>query len=104
MAVSSFFNTLLGNLQVEETPQFIRVSGIRPALLIEAIQGVWKSSKVSNNIIKVGSTEFAFHKFLLPDMVYVLETIAKEKYLRVSRRLVIELIEKLKKETWLKSV
>ena len=104
MAVGSFFNTLLGNLQVEETPQFIRVSGIRPALLIEAIQGVWKSSKVSNNIIKAGSTEFAFHKFLLPDMVYVLETIAKEKYLRVSRRLVIELIEKLKTETWLKSV
>lgn len=104
MAVGSFFNTLLGNLQVEETPQFIRVSGIRPTLLIEAIQGVWKSSKVSNNIIKAGSTEFAFHKFLLPDMVYVLETIAKEKYLRVSRRLVIELIEKLKTETWLKSV
>ena len=104
MAVGSFFNTLLGNLQVEETPQFIRVSSIRPALLIEAIQGVWKSSKVSNNIIKAGSTEFAFHKFLLPDMVYVLETIAKEKYLRVSRRLVIELIEKLKTETWLKSV
>lgn len=104
MAVGSFFNTLLGNLQVEETPQFIRVSGIRPALLIEAIQGVWKSSKVSNNIIKASSTEFAFHKFLLPDMVYVLETIAKEKYLRVSRRLVIELIEKLKTETWLKSV
>lgn len=104
MAVGSFFNTLLGNLKVEETPQFIRVSGIRPALLIEAIQGVWKSSKVSNNIIKAGSTEFAFHKFLLPDMVYVLETIAKEKYLRVSRRLVIELIEKLKTETWLKSV
>lgn len=104
MAITSFFNTMLGTLKIEETPQFIRISGIKPEHITDAITAIWKSSKVTDNMIRTGRYEFAVLKFLLPDFLYVLETMAKEKYLKISRRLLLELIEKLKRETWLNSV
>lgn len=99
--VSSFFNTLIGRLSIQETPEFVRISGIPPWQIESAIHSIWNSSRVSENLVKLSRNEFAVHKFLLPDFLYVLQELLKQKYLKVSRRTIQELIDKLKTETWL---
>ena len=99
--IGSFFNTLIGRLSIQETNEFVRISGIPPWQIESAIHSVWNSSKVSENIVKLSRNEFAVHKFLLPDFLYVLQELLKQKYLKVSRRTIQELIDKLKTETWL---
>lgn len=99
--VSSFFNTLIGRLNIQETPEFVRISGIPPWQIESAIHSIWNSSRVSENLIKLSRNEFAVHKFLLPDFLYVLQELLKQKYLKVSRRTIQELIDKLKTDTWL---
>lgn len=100
----SFVNTLIGKLDIKESGEFIRISGIYPSQLEAELHKEWGSTRVSQNLITLGRTEFAVHRFLLPDFLFALDKILAKKHISLSRRLLLELVDRLKKETWLKRV
>lgn len=101
----SLGNSVVGNIEVSESNKYITLHGFNGHRLIDAINKVWGTSKISNNIFH-SATYIAvkFHKFFLMDIIYTLEKLIDEPKIPVSRRSLRIAVSKLKELTELRAV
>ena len=101
----SLGNSVVGNIEVSESNKYITLHGFNGHRLIDAINKVWGTSKISNNIFH-SATYIAvkFHKFFLMDIIYALEKLIDEPKVPVSRRSLRVAVSKLKELTELRAV
>ena len=101
----SLGNSVVGNIEVSESNKYITLHGFNGSRLVDAINKVWGTSKISNNIFH-SATYIAvkFHKFFLMDTIYALEKLIDEPKVPVSRRSLRIAVSKLKELTELRAV
>lgn len=101
----SLGNSVVGNIEVSESNKYITLHGFNGHRLIDAINKVWGTSKISNNIFHSANyIAVKFHKFFLMDIIYTLEKLIDEPKVPVSRRSLRIAVSKLKEITELRAV
>ncbi len=83
----------------------ITVEGIPTYTLRNDIQKIWGTSRIESYMFnQIGSRFFSFNAFFALDIVYALEKLLSQRYLRTSRRVLLHIIEVLKTQTWLSTI
>lgn len=98
----------LFSINVTETKNTYIVSGINGRDIAKFITNVWKTSVLEQHMFKsVTGNRFGkieFYKFFLIDVIYMLEQLASRRNTRVPAKTLNEIINVLKRDTWLKDV
>lgn len=95
---------ILGAIQVTETATHITVSGLSTQAMENAIQRVWKTSRITAHIFSSSSgSSFSFPRFFAPEVVYIIDSLLniKDRYFYIERRTLTKLHDLLLTETWL---
>lgn len=101
----SLGNSVIGNIEVDESNKYITLHGFNGSRLVDAINKAWGTSKISNNIFHSANyIAVKFHKFFLMDIIYTLEKLIDEPKVPVSRRSLRIAVSKLKELTELRAV
>lgn len=97
-------NRMVGNVKIEEIQGGYRVTGIASWKLQRALQQVWGTAKVANNIIKTPTSgSFTVKYFFVPDVIYCIEKMLEQRHIRYfNRREAEAVLALLKTQTWAK--
>ena len=93
----------MGVVEVQETPTSIVIAGIPVKNIFRDISKVWGTSVATTNMFtNIGTSDFAFPKFFLPDFFYTLELIGKYKQRSTSAGVLMKMSRGIMENTWLK--
>lgn len=95
-------NRMVGNIKIEEISGGYRVTGVASWKLQRALQQVWGTAKVANNIIKTPTSgSFTVKYFFVPDVIYCLEKMLEQRHIRYfNRREAEAVLILLRSKTW----
>lgn len=101
------FGRIFG-ITVTETPDTYIVAGINGRDIAKFITNVWNTSVLEKYMFKsvTGSRwgKIEFYKFFLIDVIYMLETLSKQRNQRIPSRTLNQIVTVLKEETWYRDV
>lgn len=101
----SSINRFLNNVVVKESNDTIEIDGIPADLLSRDIYKHWSTSKINKYLFtQVTRNRWKFQKFFALEVLYILESIINDRYLRASKSAIRKTVEELKSNTWLASV
>ena len=103
--MKGIFNTVLGQIEAQESKKYITLYGMNGYTLTDEIANVWKTTRITKNVFKsIGRLSVSFHKFFLIDVIYTLEELLRLNNKRISKRSLTKAIDALKELTDLRLV
>lgn len=98
----SDFKRLFGSVSCEEKDGIITISGVPTYVIERDISKLWKSSKISNNIIiDHGRSYFSFYSFFALEIDYVINKLLDQRTIRASRNTLRKISDELRTNTWI---
>jgi hypothetical protein len=98
----SGFKRAFGYVTATSKNGVIRIEGIPSYTIQNDIRKIWGTSRIEafmfNDITK---SSFSFNEFFALDIVYAIEKLLNERYVRTSRRVLHNVLKVLWEETWL---
>jgi hypothetical protein len=95
---------VLGLIQVQESGDKIRISGLPGDSVMKTIFEVWGTSKIAESMFShVSTSEVEFNRFFAPDVVYAFSRIAAEKRKNAPIRALRKIVSLMYEHTWLKN-
>jgi hypothetical protein len=99
----SALRRLVGMIQVQESGDLIKVSGLPGDSVVNTITELWGTSKVAEYMFtRVSTSDVSFNKFFAPDIVYAFTRIVNEKKKGHNIRALRKVIEGIYEHTWMK--
>lgn len=94
----------MGFVHIEETNTEIIINGVNTRVLSTDIANTWETSRVFKYMFhKTTSSRIHFRKFFALEVLYILETLLKERNRRTPTRALNKLIAEMKLNTWIRT-
>jgi hypothetical protein len=99
----SAFRRVLGLIEVVESGDKIRISGLPGDSVMKTIFDVWGTNKIAESLFsRVTPSEVEFNRFFAPDVVYAFTRIVNEKRRNAPIRALRKVIALMYEHTWMK--
>lgn len=83
----------------------ITIEGVPTYTIQGDIRRIWGTSKIEAYMFNdIGRNSFSFNAFFALDIVYAIEKILSERWVRTSRRVLSNILEALRQDTWLATI
>lgn len=101
----SYFTRLLGVINVVEDKGKVTISGLDAEAFIRDIRNNWNTSRFDKNaIIANTSSRLTFYSFFAIEFDFILTELMKTRRTNLPRRILTQIQEKLRANTWLKRI
>ena len=96
---------LFGSVDVREEGDLIVISGLPGDRIAREIYRYWATSRIEKFMfVRFTNSRISFYKFYAIEFLYMLNTLAEDRKSNVGRKVYLNLIELLKKNTWVKDI
>lgn len=94
---------VLGLIEVQESGDKIRITGLPGDSVMKTIFAVWGTNKIAESLFShVTPSEVEFNRFFAPDIVYAFTRIINEKRKDAPIRALRKVVEQMYEHTWMK--
>lgn len=94
----------LGMIQVTESGDQIKISGLPGDMVQRDIVGLWGTARITENMFShIGKSDVSFNRWFAPDVVYAFQRLIAEGTRRHNVRAMKKVVEQMLERTWLKS-
>jgi hypothetical protein len=94
---------VLGLIEVQESGDLIRITGLPGDSVMKTIYEVWGTSKIAENLFsRITPSEVSFNRFFAVDVVYAFTRIINEKRKGAPIRALKKIVALMYEHTWLK--
>lgn len=81
------------------------LKGFKTRQFVAAMENHWGTSRITNNMFsKLRDHRMELNAFFLPDLVYIMKTLAGSRKARINKSMVKETLDLIEDNTWMKSV
>lgn len=94
-----------GVITVETKNGVVTVEGIPTYTIQNDIRKIWGTSRIEAYMFNhIGKSSFSFNAFFALDIVYAIQKILAQRYVRTSRRVLTNIIKEIRENTWLSTI
>lgn len=94
-----------GYITAETKNGVIHVEGIPTYVIQNDIRRIWGTSRIEGYMFtEIRKNSFSFNEFFALDIVYAIETLLADRYVKTSRRVLKNMLEVLRERTWLAKI